>query len=385
MQNFTFHNPVSIVFGKNTISQLNELIAPKARVLLTYGGGSIMKNGVYKQVKAALKKHKVVEFGGIEPNPTFETLSRAVALGSKEKIDFILAVGGGSVMDGSKFIAAAIPFKGKDTWRIVTTGGEIVKTAIPMGTVVTLPATGSEMNSYGVISKLSTKEKLAFGSPHTYPKFSILDPQTTYSLDKKQLRNGIVDTFVHISEQYATKNLNTPLQDRQAESIYKTLIEISPAVMSGKKNYDARASFMWCATMALNGTLACGVVQDWSTHCIGHEMTAFFGLAHAETLALVLPAVWKYELKNKADKLAMLAENVFSVKKGSKIQKANAAIEKTIKFFNSLGMPTSLKKYNLTPNDCECMVERAAQRKWSIGENGDINPKALRKIFSLCK
>ena len=385
MQNFTFVNPVKIVFGKGVISQLNALIDPKAKILLTYGGGSIKKNGIYKQVKAALKKRKVVEFGGIEPNPSYETCLKAIEFGRKNKVDFILAVGGGSVLDGSKLIAAGIPYKGKNIWDIVKSYGSIVKATIPMGTVLTLPATGSEMNAFGVISKLSTKEKLAFGNPLCFPKFSILDPQTTYSLDKKQLRNGIVDTFVHVAEQYATKDLNTPLQDRYAEAILKTLVDVAPAVMSGKKNYDARANFMWCATQALNGTLACGVQQDWSTHGIGHEMTAFFGLAHAETLAIVLPAVWKYELKNKSAKLAKLAENVWGIKKGTKIQKANAAIKHTVKFFNSLGMPTLLKKYNITPNDCDVIVKRAAEKKWNISENQNIDSKALRKIFQMCK
>lgn len=385
MQNFTFFNPVKIVFGKNTISQLNELIDPKAKILLTYGGGSIKKNGVYKQVKAALKKRKVIEFGGIEPNPTYETCIKAIAIGKKEKVDFVLAVGGGSVLDGSKLIAAGIPFKGKDLWQIVSSFGQAVKFAVPLGTVITLPATGSEMNAYGVISRLSTKEKLAFGSPHCFPKFSILDPQTTYSLDKKQLRNGIVDTFVHVAEQYATKDINTPLQDRYAEAIFKTLVDIAPTVMSGKKDYDTRATFMWCATQALTGLLASGVIGDWSTHGIGHELTAFFGSAHAETLACVLPALWKYELNNKAAKLAKLAENVWGIKKGTKKQKASAAIDLTVKFFHSLGMPTSLKNYNITPADCEIIAKRAEERGWKIGENRDIDSKALRKIFILCK
>ncbi|MFA5292604.1 MAG: iron-containing alcohol dehydrogenase [Phycisphaerae bacterium] len=383
MDNFTYCNPVKIVFGKNTISQLNQLIDPKAKILLTYGGGSIKKNGVYRQVKAALKKRKVVEFGGIEPNPTYETCLKAIALGRKEKINFVLAVGGGSVLDGSKFIAAGIPYKGKNLWDIVSSFGQILKTVIPIGTVITLPATGSEMNAFGVISRLSTTEKLAFGSPLCYPKFSILDPQTTYSLDKKQLRNGIVDTFVHVAEQYATVDLNTALQDKYAEAIFKTLIEIAPAVMSGKKNYDARANFMWCATQALCGILGCGIKQDWSTHGIGHELTAFFGPAHAETLAIVLPAMWKYEIKNKSAKFAKLAENVWGVKKGTAKQKANAAIKHTVKFFHSLGMPTSLKNYGITSKDIEKIVQRFADRGMVIGENGDIDSKAVRKILKL--
>lgn len=407
MLNFTYCNPTKIVFGKGAIAKINELIISDAKVLLTYGGGSIKKNGIYRQVKAALKKRMVVEFGGIEPNPTYETLIKAVRLGRKKKIDFILAVGGGSVLDGSKFIAAAIPYKNKNLWEIVAKRGQTIKSAVPLGTVLTLPATGSEMNAFGVISKLSTTEKLAFGSPHCYPKFSILDPQTTYSLDRKQLRNGIVDTFVHVAEQYATIDVGTPLQDRYAESIFKTLIDIAPAVMSpvrngppfaavghrkypvsngmsGKKNYDIRATFMWTATQALCGLLSCGVISDWSTHGIGHEITAFFGLTHAETLAVVLPALWKYEINNKADKLAMLAQNVWGVKRGTKKQKAAAAIKRTVEFFNSLDMPTSLKDYNITRKDIEKVVDRFAERGVSFGENSDIDAKAVRKILKLC-
>lgn len=383
MQNFTYCNPVKIVFGKNTIAKINELIELGAKVLLTYGGGSIKKNGVYRQVKNALKKRKIVEFGGIEPNPTYETCIKAIQLGRKEKINFILAVGGGSVLDGSKFIAAGIPYKGKDPWEIIKSRGQSVKSAIPLGTVLTLPATGSEMNAFAVISKLSTTEKLAFGSPHTYPKFSILDPQTTYSLDKKQLRNGIVDTFVHVAEQYATVDLNTPLQDRYAEAIFKTLVDISPAVMSGKKDYNARATFMWTATQALCGLLSCGIIGDWSTHGIGHELTAFFGLAHAETLAIVLPAIWKYKINNKAAKLAKLAQNVYGVKNGSTKQKAAAAIKHTVKFFHSIGMPTSFKDYGITQKETEKVVARFAQRGDVLGENMDIDAKAVAKILKL--
>jgi NADP-dependent alcohol dehydrogenase len=384
MQNFTYCNPVKIVFGKGSIAKINELIKPDAKVLLTYGGGSIKKNGVYRQVKTALKKRKVVEFGGIEPNPSFETCIKAVRLGRKNKIDFILAVGGGSVLDASKFIAAAICYKNKDLWEIVDKRGRTVKSAVPLGDVLTLPATGSEMNAFAVISKLSTTEKLAFGSPHTYPKFSILDPRTTYSLDKKQLRNGIVDAFVHVAEQYATIDVNTPLQDRYSEAVFRTLVDIAPQVMSGKKNYDVRATFMWTATQALCGLLSCGVVTDWSTHTIGHEMTAFFGLAHAETLAIVLPAVWKYQLKNKSAKLAKLAQNVWGIKKGTKKQKAAAAIKRTVEFFSSLGMPTTLKSYNITKKDTEKVVNRFAARGGAFGENRDIDAKAVRKILNMC-
>lgn len=384
MQNFTYCNPVNLVFGKGTISQLSSLISPKAKVLLTYGGGSIMKNGVYRQVKNALEKHKVVEFGGIEPNPLYETLMEAVVLGRKKRIDFILAVGGGSVLDGSKFIAAAIPFKGKDCWKILQTHGSNVKTAVPLGDVLTLPATGSEMNPVAVISKRSTTEKLFFASSLVYPKFSILDPRTTYSLPKNQLRNGLVDAFVHVVEQYLTVDLETPVQDGFAETILRTLTDIAPAVMSGKKDYGVRATFMWAATQALNGLLSRGVIEDWSTHMIGHEVTAFFSLAHAETLAVILPAVWKYEFKTKTNKLAQMAQNVFGIKKGTKKQKAAAAIDRTVKFFHSIGMPTRLRDFGVNARDIQKIVDRFAQTGDILGENKDINAKAVGKILKMC-
>jgi NADP-dependent alcohol dehydrogenase len=384
MQNFTYCNPVNIVFGKGTIAQINELIKPDAKVLLTYGGGSIKKNSVYRQVGAALKKRTVYEFGGIEPNPLYETLMKAVELARKKKIDFILAVGGGSVLDGSKFIAAAIPYKGKDPWKILQNHGADVRSAVPLGDIITLPATGSEMNSIAVISRKSTTEKLFFGSHFVYPRFSVLDPQTTFSLPKNQLRNGIVDTFIHVIEQYATVDLNTPLQDGFAQAILKTLVDIAPAIISAKKNYAARATFMWSATLALNGLIGCGVISDWSTHMIGHELTAFFGLAHAETLAIVLPAVWKYKMKSKIDKLAKMAENVWGIKRGSKKQKADAAIGCTVKFFHSVNMPTSFRNYGITPEDIQKVVDRFAQRGDKLGENSDIDAKAVRKILRLC-
>ncbi|MGA2915449.1 MAG: iron-containing alcohol dehydrogenase [Sedimentisphaerales bacterium] len=384
MLNFTYCNPVNIVFGKGTISQLSLLIDPKAKILLTYGGGSIIKNGVYRQVKNALKKHNVVEFGGIEPNPVYETLMKAVELGRKKKIDFILAVGGGSVLDGSKFIAAAIPYKGKDCWKILQTHGAVVQSALPLGDVLTLPATGSEMNPVAVISRKSTAEKLFFGSPLVYPVFSILDPQTTYSLPKNQLRNGLVDAFVHVIEQYLTVDLNTPVQDGFAETILKTLVDIAPVIMSGKKDYSVRATFMWAATQALNGILSRGVIEDWSTHMIGHEVTAFFGLAHAETLAILLPAVWKYEFRTKTDKLAMMAQNVWGIKKGSKKQKAAAAIDRTVKFFHSINMPTRLRDFGITQKDVQKVVNRFTQTGDILGENKDIGAKAVRKILNMC-
>lgn len=384
MENFTYYNPVKIVFGKGTIGQISKLIEPDAKILLTYGGGSIKTNGVYKQIIGALKGRKVVEFGGIESNPSIETCSKGVELGRKEKVNFVLAVGGGSVIDGSKFIATAIPFKNKNLWRIVEKGNNVIKSALPLGAVLTLPATGSEMNNISVMSRNATIEKQAFRSEYNYPKFSILDPATTYSLDSKQLRNGLVDTFVHVCEQYVTKNSSVHLQDRYAESICKTLVEIAPAVMSGKKDYDVRATFMWCATQALNGLIGCGVIGDWSTHRTSHVLTAIFGLIHAEAIAVLLPAVWKYEFASKVDKLAMMAENIWDIKKGSKKQKAAAAIERTVKFFHSVGMPTKLSDYNITRKDTTKIVDRFTQTGLVLGENQDIGAAAVEKILKIC-
>ena len=301
MENFVYHNPVKIVFGKGSIAQLGSLVPATARVLITYGGGSIKRNGVYDQVCRALGSHRVCEFSGIEPNPRYETCMRAVTLARAEKTDFLLAVGGGSVLDGTKFIAAAIPYASGDPWKIVSQGRPTA-VATPLGCVLTLPATGSEMNGFAVISRDSTQEKLAFASPYIYPQFSIMDPETTYSLPPRQVANGIVDAFVHVAEQYLTSGPPAPLQDRQAEAILATLIEQAPKVLSQPQDYDTRANLMWCATQALNGLIGCGMTQDWSTHMIGHELTALYGIDHAQSLAIVLPAVWRNRLLGQGGK-----------------------------------------------------------------------------------
>jgi NADP-dependent alcohol dehydrogenase len=288
MKNFEFQNPVKILFGKGQIAGITKEIPADAKILITYGGGSIKTNGVYEQVQQALAGRTVYEFGGIEPNPQLETLMRAVEMARTEKIDFLLAVGGGSVLDGTKFVAAAIPFEG-DPWDILSKQAPI-HSALPLGAVMTLPATGSEMNTFFVITKAATQEKLAAASPNVYPRFSVLDPTTTFSLPARQIGNGIVDAFTHTMEQYLTFPANAPLQDRMAEGILKTLMEEGPKTLANPSDYEARANVMWCATMALNGLIGVGVPQDWSTHEIGHELTALYGLDHAQTLAVVLPS-----------------------------------------------------------------------------------------------
>jgi len=384
MNNFTFYNPVRIVFGKGAIARLGELVPSRDKVMLIYGGGSIKKNGVYAQVKEALADREVVEFGGIESNPKLETCMNAVALAAQEGAEFLLAVGGGSVLDATKFIAAACSYVRDDPWEIVVTRGAVIRSAMPLGTVLTLPATGSEMNCISVISRESTDEKLAFKNPAVFPKFSVLDPEVTYSLPKKQLRNGVVDAFCHVMEQYITYDLATPLQDRQSEAIASTLVEWAERILSGQKDYDARANLMWCAAQALNGLTACGMVEDWATHMIGHELTAFFGLAHAESLAVVMPGVWRFEKESKKMKLAQLAERVWGVGEGSVDEKAEAGIKKTVAFFESVEMPTRLSDYGIGAEGIKRVVDRFSKRGTVLGENQDIDAERVGRILGLC-
>ncbi|OGV58631.1 MAG: aldehyde reductase [Lentisphaerae bacterium GWF2_52_8] len=379
MENFIFHNPVKLVFGKGCIAQIPELLPSVQTIMLVYGGGSIKRNGVYDQVLAALKGRNLVEFAGIEPNPRYETSMKAVLLARQRKVDFILGVGGGSVLDAVKFIAAAVPFTGKDPWDILAKGAE-VKAAVPIGAVLTLPATGSEMNTNSVISRVETSEKLHFSSPLVYPVFSILDPETSVSLPVRQTVNGIVDSFVHVMEQYMTKDLNTPLQDRYCEAIISTLVEESPKVLYTPSDYDVRANIMWCATNALNGWCSCGCLQDWATHMIGHELTAFYGIDHAQSLAIVLPELWRAKIDSKRQKLVQFGRRVFAV------SSAEEAIFKTEEFFHSIGMKTKLSDYGIQPADASKKIyERFMGRgDVALGEGGDINAAAARDILLRC-
>ncbi len=377
MQNFVYKNPTEILFGKGMIREIAGRVPKETGVLFLYGGGSIKTNGVYEQVKAALKGYRVTEFGGIEPNPFYETCLKAVEVVKREKSGFILAVGGGSVLDAAKFIAAAACFTGPDPWSILRENGANVKTALPIGAVLTLPATGSEANGNSVISRKSTQEKLCFFSAQVFPQFSVLDPETTFSLPLKQVRNGIVDAFVHVMEQYMTYPAQAPLQDRMAESILQTLIEVAPATLKKPKDYEARATFMWSATLALNTLIGCGVPQDWSTHMIAHELTAFYGLAHAETLAIVLPGVWQYKLTAKKKKLEQYGRRVWNVKT------AKEAILKTEAFFHSMKMPTRLSDYTIDAKEAARKVrERFSERDSVFGEHKDITPDAVSKIIA---
>ena len=384
MQNFAFHNPTKIFFGRGQIASIAGEVPPGSKVLMTYGGGSIKSNRVYAQVQEALRNFQVVEFAGIEPNPAYETLMKAVELVRSESIDFLLAVGGGSVLDGTKFIAVAALFQG-DPWDICAKGA-VPGHALPLGAVLTLPATGSESNNYAVISRLSTREKLAFGHPSVFPRFAVLDPESTQSLPKRQIANGLVDAFVHVTEQYLTYPTQTPLQDRMAESILVTLIEEGPKTLADPKDYDARCNVMWCATMALNGMIGCGVPQDWSTHAIGHELTAFHGLDHAQTLAIILPNLLWVQRESKAEKLLQYAERVWQVREGSVAARISQAIIRTRNFFESLGVGTHLSDYNIGPERFDEILARFESRKLlPMGEHRDLDLAKLHEILMLAR
>jgi NADP-dependent alcohol dehydrogenase len=382
MYNFEFKNPVKIFFGKGQMKNLTAEVPKNQKILLLFGGGSIFKNGVFDQVKKALDGFDLLEFGGIEVNPTYETCMKAVELVKKENIGFILAVGGGSVLDGAKFIAAAAMYEQGDPWDILVNRYTFtVEKAIPVGAVMTLPATGSEMNGNSVISRKSTMEKMAFSSEAVMPQFSILDPECIFSLPDGQVANGVVDAFVHVIEQYLTFPVNAPLQDRLAEGILLTLIEEGPKILANRKDYDTAANFMWSATMALNGLIGQGVPQDWTTHMIGHELTALHGLDHAQTLAIVLPGVMHIQRKQKEAKILQYGERIWDIKEGSIAEKVDQAIAKTVEFFEMMGLPTRLSYYGITDSTIELIVNRFESRKSKLGENGDIDFKAVRSIL----
>ncbi|GAP68585.1 alcohol dehydrogenase YqhD, Fe-dependent ADH family [Bacteroidales bacterium 6E] len=383
MYNFEYKNPVKILFGKGQIAKLKDELPAGTKILMLYGGGSIFKNGVYNQVTEALTGFDVVEFGGIEPNPTYETSMEAVKVVKRENIGFLLSVGGGSVLDATKFIAAASLYEEGDPRDFLKPGKDKVpvQKALPLGSVLTLPATGSEMNGNSVISIRETTEKLAFGSLHVMPKFSVLDPETIFSLPDKQVANGVVDAFVHVIEQYLTFPVDSPLQDRQAEAVLLTLIEEGPKVLANRKDYNASANFMWSATIALNGLLGVGVPQDWATHGIGHELTAYHGIDHARTLAIVLPALMDVKRKQKEAKLLQYGERVWNIREGSVDERIDQAIRKTVEFFESVGIPTRLPDYGVTMDTIERIEKRFAARGTKLGERYDIDAAETRKIL----
>jgi alcohol dehydrogenase YqhD (iron-dependent ADH family) len=383
MLNFELYNPTKLVFGKGQIEKLGDLVPKGAKILLAYGGGSIFKNGIHEQVINNLKGHEIVEFSGIEANPHFETLMKAVAIVKEEKIDFILAVGGGSVIDGVKFISGAVNYKG-DPIEILQKRILIKENALPFGTVLTLPATGSEMNSGAVVTIEATKEKLAFGGSALFPKFSICDPTVIQSLPKRQLQNGVVDAYTHVMEQYLTYPHEGYLQDRIAEGILQTLIEIGPEVVEKPKDYALASNFMWSCTMALNGLIQKGVPNDWATHMIGHELTAMYGIDHARTLAIIAPSLYKVMFETKKEKLAQYGKRIFNLT-GTDDEIANEAIVKTVEFFHTMGMDTKLSDYTKNyDKTADFIVNRFDERGWKgLGEKQNITLDKVKSIVEM--
>lgn len=384
MKNFTFYNPTKIIFGKGTIGALKNEVPAGKKIMLVYGGGSIKRNGTYEDIMKALEGREVLEFGGVEPNPTYETLMRCVEQVRAQQVDFLIAAGGGSVIDGTKFIAAAAPFK-DEPWKIIQTYGACVQEALPFATVLTLPATGSEMNSGAVITRKEIKAKMAFNSPLVFPLFSVLDPMKTYTLPATQIANGVVDAFVHVAEQYLTTPARAAVQDRFAEGLMLTLIEEGPRALATPDNYDCRANVMWAATMALNGLIGAGVAQDWSTHAIGHELTVLYGLDHAVTLAIILPGMLSLRREQKFKKLLQYAVRVWGIKSGNDEHKVAEAIRKTRAFFESLGVKTRLSDYDISAYAIDKVVAQLKSHQMiKLGENKDIGLDEARAALELC-
>ena len=376
MNNFSFQNPTKLIMGKGTIARLSDEIPAGKKVMITFGGGSVKKNGVYDQVKAALKDYQTVEFWGIEPNPAIETLRKAIALGKEEHVDFLLAVGGGSVIDGTKLISAGLLYEG-DAWELVQKGS--ARHTVPLATVLTLPATGSEMNNGAVISCRETQEKYPFYA--NFPVFSILDPEVTFSLPPYQIACGMADTFVHVMEQYLTKAGESRVMDRWAEGILQTLVEIAPLIRENKNDYQLMADFMMCATMGLNGFIALGVTEDWSTHMIGHEITALTGLTHGHTLAMVLPGTMWVLWEPKKEKILQLGARVFSITSGNEETRIEETIHKTEEFFRSLGLTTRLHEENIKESVIDEIEKRFNERQVHFGEDGLVDGKTAKEIL----
>ena len=384
MNNFEFKNPTKIIFGKDNIAKLANGIPDNAKVMMLYGGGSIKKNGIYNQVKNALSAFDMVEFAGISSNPEYEILMEALEIIKAQNITFLLAVGGGSVIDGTKFLSAAAKYEGETPWDLLAQRKPVFN-GLPFGTVLTLPATGSEMNSGFVITRRETKEKLATGGPALFPQFSILDPQVVSSIPQNQIANGLVDSFMHVLEQYLTFSNQSLLQDRFAESILQTIVEVAPVIMKDATDYDAAANFMWSCTMALNGLIGQGVPQDWAIHMMGHELTALYGIDHAQTLAIVAPSHYRYNIESKKEKLVQYAERVWGITEGTIEEKSNAGIEKTEDFFHSLGIKTKLSEYTEDYENAAAIIEnRFVERGWKgIGEYGKVSPVDVANIIKM--
>ena len=380
MYNFQYANPTRICFGEGQIASLPELIPSGSRLLVLYGGGSIKQNGVYEQLTRALEGVTWQEFSGIGANPRFELLMEAVAQVKRERIDFLLAVGGGSVVDGTKFVAAAACYEGDDPWDICGKQASVHK-ALPMGCVLTLPATGSESNPTSVVSRGDVK--ISFRSPLVQPQFAVLDPATTYSLPPRQTGNGVVDAFVHIAEQYLTFPVGGEVQDRLAEGLLQVLVENGPRALVEPTNYQVRANLMWAASLALNGLIGCGVPQDWASHAIGHQLTALYGLDHGQSLAVVLPSLLRERASQKQDKLAQFAERVWHSTREDKALRIEEAIIRTEQFFQKMGLGTRLADYGLSESCIPAVCSNLKRvGRTALGEQQDIDPDRVARILA---
>ncbi len=382
MKNFNFYNPTRILFGENKIAEMTDFIPQEARVLVLFGGESARKYGTLDEVITSLGDRYVEEFGGIEANPSYSTLMKAVQQVKDNKLDYLIGVGGGSVIDGVKFVSLAVSCEG-DAWQEILVGkAKNITKALPFGAVLTLPATGSEMNSNSVVTRYETHEKMAFSSPLVYPQFSVLDPTKVATLPPRQLANGVVDAFTHTMEQYLTYPVNAHVQDRFAEGLLTTLVEIGPALLKNPDDYELQSNFMWTATLALNGLIGAGVPQDWATHMIGHELTALHGLDHAQTLAIILPSVMNEQRKQKHDKLIQYAERVWNITEGEDESRIDLAIAKTRDFFEQMGVRTYLKDYQLGLTDIPEMIKQLGEHGLTqLGEHGDIDLAKSTKIL----
>ncbi|EPA0985921.1 iron-containing alcohol dehydrogenase [Vibrio parahaemolyticus] len=383
MFDFDYYNPTHIVFGQNRLEELDKLVPANAKVMITFGGQSAKKYGTIDKVRQALKSREIIEFGGIEPNPKFETLIKAMELAKAESVDFLLAVGGGSVMDGTKFVALAAKYPTEEYQNILFNGLTPVpaEDALPLGCVVTLPATGSEMNMGGVVT--FNGQKLVFMSPLTFPKFSFLDPDLTLTLPQSQIANGVADAFVHVLEQYLTVPTKAMVQERTAEGVLKTLIEVGPVTYANNDDIDARKNFIWSATSALNGAIGAGVPQDWSTHMIGHELTSLFDIAHGRSLAIVLPSLLRERKTHKREKLIQFAERVWDITEGSDDEKISQAIDKTEAFFNSLDIVTNLSHYGIDGEGTDKVIANLKNLGLTaLSESGDLTPDVVKKILT---
>lgn len=380
MNNFELNNPTKIVFGTDSMNRISDLIRPFGnKVLITYGGGSVKKNGIYEKVVSQLKDFEIREFGGIEPNPRVETIRKAREENKDFNPDFILAVGGGSVIDGTKLLASSMYYSG-DPWDFLVKNDSEPQKYVPFGVVLTLSATGSEMNNGSVITNWETHEKLLFGREQTYPVFSILDPQNTYSVPKDQTAYGIIDAFSHVLEQYIVNSKNTPLQDRFSEGILLTLIENSKNVLDDPKDYIARANIMFSACMALNNLISSGTNQDWATHNIGDEISAFYDIPHAGGLAIITPRWMDVVKKDKATKIIQFGKRIWQLS-GTDEQVIEGAIKKTYDFFSSLGVKMSFKEWNIDNKYFDLIVERLAKK--GIGES-PLSAKQISEILNNC-